>query len=80
MNEGFNTNSSLKLPPGTKVMNSTTWSSTESYTFRQNIDLTISPGKKAGLMAQVLHHTYFGRMVINYESPVGEEGDQHYEW
>lgn len=35
---------------------------------------------QAALVAKVLHHTYFGRMVINYESPVGEEGDQHYEW
>lgn len=34
------------------------------------------------MIAKVLHHTYFGRVVINYPDPTGQPGadDYHYEW
>ncbi|KAK7040685.1 hypothetical protein VNI00_009591 [Paramarasmius palmivorus] len=42
-----------QLPVGVSFENSDTWSNTEAKTFRQNIDITIQPGKKAALVAKV---------------------------
>ncbi|EEB90364.1 hypothetical protein MPER_11438 [Moniliophthora perniciosa FA553] len=54
----------------------------KAKTFRQNIDITIQPGKKAALVAKVLHHTSLGRIRVNYGDPTGEAGknDYHYIW
>ncbi|KAI3618014.1 hypothetical protein WG66_005839 [Moniliophthora roreri] len=79
---GFSADGGEELPVGVSFENSDTWSNTEAKTFRQNIDITIQPGKKAALVAKVLHHTFLGRIRINYGDPTGEAGknDYHYIW
>jgi hypothetical protein len=46
VNEGFSADGGEELPIGISISNSDTWSTTEAYTFRQNVDVTISPGQK----------------------------------
>uniref|UniRef100_A0A0W0FMA1 Uncharacterized protein n=1 Tax=Moniliophthora roreri TaxID=221103 RepID=A0A0W0FMA1_MONRR len=86
---GFSADGGEELPIGVSFENSDTWSNTEAKTFRQNIDITIQPGKKANfclsgaaLIAKVLHHTFLGRIRLNYGDPTGEAGknDYHYIW
>ncbi|KAK7039257.1 hypothetical protein VNI00_010162 [Paramarasmius palmivorus] len=79
---GFSADGGEELPIGVSFESSDTWSNTEAKTFRQNIDITIKPGKKAALIAKVLHKTYQGRVKLNYGDPTGEAGkdDYHYIW
>lgn len=44
--EGFSADGGEEFPVGISITNSDTWSTTDTKTFRQNIDITISPGKK----------------------------------
>ncbi|EEB90074.1 hypothetical protein MPER_11769 [Moniliophthora perniciosa FA553] len=44
---GFSADGGEELPVGVSFESSDTWSNTEAKTFRQNIDITIQPGKKA---------------------------------
>jgi hypothetical protein len=46
VSEGFSADGGEELPIGVSFENSDTWSNTEAKTFRQNIDITIKPGKK----------------------------------
>ncbi|KAK7457920.1 hypothetical protein VKT23_010267 [Stygiomarasmius scandens] len=82
VSEGFSADGGEELPIGVSFENSDTWSNTDAKTFRQNIDMTIQPGKKAAVVAKVLHHTFLGRVRINYGDPSGEPGadDYHYIW
>jgi len=80
VNVGFEASGGEEIPIGISITSSNNWSQTEAKTFRQNIDITISPGKKAALIAKVLHKKFVGRMVVNYGDTVGPEGDEHYEW
>ncbi|THU91568.1 hypothetical protein K435DRAFT_840962 [Dendrothele bispora CBS 962.96] len=82
VSEGFSADGGEELPIGVSFQNSDTWSNTDARTFRQNIDMTIQPGKKAAVVAKVLHHTFLGRVRLNYGDPSGEPGanDYHYVW
>ncbi|KAF5361523.1 hypothetical protein D9758_006170 [Tetrapyrgos nigripes] len=79
---GFSADGGEELPVGVSFESSDTWSNTDAKTFRQNIDVTIQPGKKAALVAKVTHKTFFGRVRLNYGDPSGEPGanDYHYVW
>jgi hypothetical protein len=48
ISEGFSADGGEELPIGVSFENSDTWSNTDAKTFRQNIDITIQPGKKVG--------------------------------
>ncbi|KAK7017563.1 hypothetical protein VNI00_018577 [Paramarasmius palmivorus] len=82
VSEGFSADGGEELPVGVSFENSDTWSNTEAKTFRQNIDITIQPGKKAALVAKVTHKRYLGRIRVNYGDPSGEPGknEYHYIW
>ncbi|KAK7040900.1 hypothetical protein VNI00_009496 [Paramarasmius palmivorus] len=82
VSEGFSADGGEELPIGVSFENSDTWSNTEAKTFRQNIDITIQPGKKAALIAKVTHKRFLGRIRLNYGDPSGEPGknDYHYIW
>ncbi|KAJ8093509.1 hypothetical protein AAF712_002288 [Marasmius tenuissimus] len=79
---GFSADGGEELPIGVSFESSDTWSNTEAKTFRQNIEVTIQPGKKAALIAKITAKTFFGRVRLNYGDPTGEAGkdDYHFEW
>lgn len=51
---GFEADGGEELPIGVSFKSSDSWTETESKTFRQNIDVTIKPGKKVSWDARSL--------------------------
>ncbi|KAK7056946.1 hypothetical protein VNI00_002664 [Paramarasmius palmivorus] len=80
VSEGFSADGGEELPIGVSFENSDGWSNTETKSFSQSIGINVPPGKKGQRIAKVLHHTYNGRVRLNYGDPSGEPGEDNYHY